>query len=97
MKDKTRVLVTHAVEFISCADHVIIMKDGKVEAQGTYSELQSHPYVQQVQDISTKNQKEVEKASVMEAVDEIDLAMTKAKSSFDRRKSTLATGLGLNV
>ena len=39
MKDKTRVLVTHAVEFISCADHVIIMKDGKVEAQGTYSEL----------------------------------------------------------
>ena len=28
MKDKTRILVTHAVDFIHLADHVIIMKDG---------------------------------------------------------------------
>ena len=32
MKDKTRILVTHAVEFIHLADNVIIMKDGKVVA-----------------------------------------------------------------
>jgi len=30
MKDKTRILVTHAVEFIHLADHVIIIKDGAV-------------------------------------------------------------------
>ena len=45
MKEKTRILVTHAIEFISLADNVIIMKDGAVEAQGTYSELKSHPYM----------------------------------------------------
>mmetsp|Transcript_25637 Transcript_25637/g.34241 ORF Transcript_25637/g.34241 Transcript_25637/m.34241 type:complete len:84 (-) Transcript_25637:70-321(-) len=32
MKDKTRILVTHAVELIQHADHVVIMKDGGVEA-----------------------------------------------------------------
>ena len=32
MKDKTRVLVTHAVDFIHLADHVIIMKEGRIQA-----------------------------------------------------------------
>ena len=36
LKDKTRILVTHAVEFIYLADHIVIMKNGKVEAQGSY-------------------------------------------------------------
>ena len=30
MKDKTRILVTHAVDFIHLADHIIIMQNGKV-------------------------------------------------------------------
>jgi len=32
MKDKTRILVTHAVEFIHLADNVIILEDGHVLA-----------------------------------------------------------------
>lgn len=32
MKEKTRVLVTHAVDFVHLADHIIIMKDGEVTA-----------------------------------------------------------------
>jgi len=31
-KDKTRILVTHAVDFLHLVDNVIVMKDGKVEA-----------------------------------------------------------------
>ena len=30
MQDSTRILVTHAVDFIHLADHIVIMKDGKI-------------------------------------------------------------------
>lgn len=48
MKDKTRILATHAVEVIRKADHVIIMKNGKVQAQGTYSEIKNDEYMVQI-------------------------------------------------
>ena len=32
MKDSTRILVTHAVDFIHLADQVIIMNNGAIEA-----------------------------------------------------------------
>ena len=32
MKEKTRILVTHAVDFVHLADHIVIMKDGKMHA-----------------------------------------------------------------
>ena len=60
MKDKTRILVTHAVDFVHLADHIIIMKDGKIEAQGSYNYLQGHPYMLEIMDIHTKNKKEIE-------------------------------------
>mmetsp|Transcript_37767 Transcript_37767/g.45946 ORF Transcript_37767/g.45946 Transcript_37767/m.45946 type:complete len:191 (-) Transcript_37767:2105-2677(-) len=84
MKGKTRILVTHAIDFINQADHVIIMKDGKVEAQGSYKELESHPYILEVQDIHSKNKKEIEKDNILEALEE---TARRAKSSFDRRTS----------
>ena len=45
MKDKTRILTTHAIEFIQKADHVVIMKDGGIAAQGSFKELKRHPYL----------------------------------------------------
>lgn len=30
MRQKTRILTTHAVDFVKMADHVVIMKDGKI-------------------------------------------------------------------
>lgn len=32
LKDKTRILVTHAVDFVNLADKVVIMKEGKIIA-----------------------------------------------------------------
>ena len=59
MKDKTRILVTHAVDFIHLADHIIIMKDGSVQAQGSYESLVTHPYIEQIRGIHQKNKNEL--------------------------------------
>ena len=46
LKDKTRILVTHAVDFAHLADRIVIMDQGKIQAMGNYEELQSNVYYQ---------------------------------------------------
>ncbi|KAL1513745.1 hypothetical protein ABEB36_003115 [Hypothenemus hampei] len=40
LKGKTRVLVTHQVQFLKGADLIIVMNNGKIEKMGTFNELQ---------------------------------------------------------
>ncbi len=44
LKDKTRVLVTHAVEFLHLADKIIVIKEGKIDQAGSFTELKDSPY-----------------------------------------------------
>jgi ATP-binding cassette subfamily C (CFTR/MRP) protein 1 len=39
LKHKTRILVTHQLHFLKGVDYVLVMKDGVIEAVGTYHEL----------------------------------------------------------
>ena len=39
LKHKTRVLVTHAIDFLHLADRIIVMEKGKIKYIGTYNEL----------------------------------------------------------
>ncbi len=41
-KDKTRVMVTHALDFLHLADRICIMNKGRITAQGTFQELQDN-------------------------------------------------------
>ncbi len=85
MKDKTRILVTHAVDFIHLADHVIIMKEGRIQAQGSYESMVNHPYLVQVQDIHTKNKREIQKSNELDELEENDL-VKKTKSTHQPSK-----------
>eukprot|EP00760_Papus_ankaliazontas_P034070 PhM_4_TR6941/c0_g1_i1/m.59297/K05665/ABCC1; ATP-binding cassette, subfamily C (CFTR/MRP), member 1 len=39
LKDKTRILITHALQYLQYADRVLVMNDGQIEFNGTYREL----------------------------------------------------------
>jgi ABC-type multidrug transport system fused ATPase/permease subunit len=61
LRDKTRILVTHAVDFIHLADKVVLMKDGRISACGTPEDLKEHEYLKEIAEIQTKNREEAEK------------------------------------
>ena len=39
LREKTRVLVTHAVDFLHLADKIVVMKAGQIQAMGSYDDL----------------------------------------------------------
>ena len=62
LKDRTRVLVTHAVDFLDSVDRIIVVDKGKIKLNGTYSELMEHNYFQKIMNtihkIDKKNEDE---------------------------------------
>ena len=42
LKDKTRVLVTHQIQFLSHADKILVLDGGKIVAQGKLEDVKSH-------------------------------------------------------
>jgi len=45
LKQKTRVLVTHAVDFLHLVDTIILLKQGEVLVQGSFEDIKDHPYL----------------------------------------------------
>jgi ABC-type multidrug transport system ATPase subunit len=59
-KDKTRILATHAVDFLHLSDRVVIMDDGRISAQGKFEDLkESNPILKKILDAYYDNQKEL--------------------------------------
>eukprot|EP01129_Flabellula_baltica_P009720 TRINITY_DN4019_c0_g1_i1.p1 TRINITY_DN4019_c0_g1~~TRINITY_DN4019_c0_g1_i1.p1 ORF type:complete len:1462 (+),score=305.81 TRINITY_DN4019_c0_g1_i1:37-4422(+) len=42
LEGKTRILVTHQLQFVKYCDYIVVLKNGSVNEQGTYSELMDH-------------------------------------------------------
>jgi len=55
LRNKTRVLVTHAIDFLHLADKVVVMKEGKIAVQGTYEEVVGHEIVKEIIKIHNKH------------------------------------------
>ena len=45
LQGKTRILVTHAIDFLAFTDKILIFKKGEIVAAGTYQELKTNPYL----------------------------------------------------
>lgn len=45
---KTRVLVTHSIDFLHLADKIVILKQGQIKSKGTLKELREDPYLKEI-------------------------------------------------
>lgn len=48
LQGKTRVLVTHAVDFLHFVDTIIVLKNGEIVLKGSYSDLKDSAYLKEV-------------------------------------------------
>lgn len=63
LRDKTRVLVTHAIDFIHLADKIVIMEKGRISAQGTLENLFDNPQLRKLMEINELNKESTLKES----------------------------------
>jgi len=55
LRSKTRLLVTHAIDFIHLADSIVIMDKGRIVKSGTYEELKDSPVLTKLLSINKIN------------------------------------------
>jgi len=50
-KNKTRLLVTHAIDFIHLVDRVIVLSKGEIVLDGNYNQIKNDPYLIEIMGI----------------------------------------------
>ncbi|MCQ2818077.1 MAG: ATP-binding cassette domain-containing protein [archaeon] len=64
LKGKTRILVTHALQYVHYADRIIYLKDGEIAWEGTYKEIKQQDFFSVFYDkmktLNRKTSKEIE-------------------------------------
>ena len=48
LMEKTRILVTHAIDLLPFVDDIIVMHEGKVLMQGSFNAIKDEPYMQEL-------------------------------------------------
>ena len=55
LKDKTRVLVTHSVEYLSHFDKIVLLRSGRIAKVGTFEQVQDDFFIQKLKQIHARN------------------------------------------
>jgi len=45
LKNKTRILVTHAADFLHLADKILLLKEGEIILEGSFEQVKNDPYM----------------------------------------------------
>ncbi|KAJ3115540.1 hypothetical protein HK100_001311 [Physocladia obscura] len=103
MKDRTRVLVTHQLHYLSQCDYIVFMKDGQISEQGSFASLmasgrgfsdmmKSFGGVSD-EDSTAESDNEVENEDISKAMKELDELTTPKSDAKDiMSKEDRATG-----
>lgn len=57
MKEKTRILVTHALYYLKYVDKVLIVEDGRIVEQGSYDKIRNSKRFKDIYDAMMKDDK----------------------------------------
>lgn len=57
LQGKTRVLVTHAIDYVHLVDRVILIEDGNIVVDGHYNEINDNPHLVKLIQIHNANKK----------------------------------------
>ena len=61
LEEKTRILVTHAIDFLHVVDSIILLNQGKIVFKGPYEEVKTNPYLMELVAIHHSHKKEQDK------------------------------------
>lgn len=84
LKDKTRILVTHAIDFLSVSDSIILLEKGKVVFKGHYDEVKDNEYLKKLMKIHQQQKEEAKgEDSEEEEVDSEDSLTDELEDQVD--------------
>jgi len=52
LKNKTRILVTHSVDYLQHFDKIVLIKKGKIEQIGTYEEVKDNYFLERLREFN---------------------------------------------
>lgn len=58
MKNKTRILATHAIDFLDVCDSIILLDKGKIIFKGPYEEVKDNEYLKKLISIHKQHKEE---------------------------------------
>ncbi|TPX77540.1 hypothetical protein CcCBS67573_g01173 [Chytriomyces confervae] len=92
MRGKTRVLVTHQLHFLSKVDRVVVMRDGGIVEQGTYSELvkkEGGEFSALIQNYGSKEEEELDKEVEAQSSDSKKVAVDASQKESNNNKDIM--------
>ena len=95
---KTRILVTHAIDFLHLADSVIVMKNGRIVENGHFSEIKDSPHLQSVLNVNKLNNESSKSAQKLQEMEsEQPSAEVIRESEFEAAASDFEKGGGIQT
>ena len=93
LKDKTRILVTHAIQYCNRADKIIYMKDGKIDWEGNFEELENQEFYKNMVIKKKKEESDLKRRKS----EEIDYSNDKTNESGEDNIDTSDKKLNINI
>lgn len=88
LRDRTRILVTHAIDFLAQADHIIMMDQGRIAHQGSYDELMKAKEFADLMALNKINQNMRKDKKKSKAASVISEGLIKSKSIAEENTGT---------